>query len=101
MNDCASYNPDTLELIPGVTAYSAFHEWAHLEQHALRTRLWEWRQRARLSAFRHVANLAVECEAAFIALRDLRRCGILQASDFFEAAEGLLQYLLSCTIFYP
>lgn len=90
-----SYDPDTLE-IRWATPYAQAHEWAHVEQRVRRTLAWRWRDRwTGRPLLERVANLAVECEAAWLACREMRACGIWTEEDAQEARAGLLSYLLS------
>lgn len=96
----AQYNPWLIEVTPGDTAYSDFHEHAHLEQHATRT--WPWRMHERVAEWPvlgRMANLLVECEAAWMARREMRACRCWELADAEEAIGGLFCHLLTLTIF--
>jgi hypothetical protein len=87
-------------LVRGITAYQDFHEWAHAEQHFRNTLMWRLRAAwLPVPVLGRVATLAVECEAAWMARRAMRACGIWWQGDGREAAQGLGGYLLSLTIF--
>jgi hypothetical protein len=95
----AAYDPFSGALIAGVTPYQTFHEYAHLDQHTRRTIIWRVRETwLGIPVLGRVATLAVECEAAVIAWRDMRACGVWRAEDLRELANGLGSYLLALTI---
>jgi hypothetical protein len=96
----AQYNPSTLALCPGGSAYGDFHEWAHVGQHARRTLVWrafEWLRSVPMLG--RVSLLVLEIEAAWIAREEMRACGVWQAGDAREAWFGVLSYLRALTIY--
>jgi hypothetical protein len=95
----AQYNPHTLALCPGASAYAHFHEWAHVGQHARRTVLWRAFERLRfVPVLGRVSLLAIEIEAAWLAREEMRACGLWQAGDAREAWAGVRSYLRALTI---
>lgn len=79
---------------PGSSPYAVFHEFSHLAQHARGTLAWRayiyWRC---VPGAARLALLALETEAAAMALRELARCGLLRRRDGREALTGLLTYV--------
>lgn len=102
MKNSAQYDPTTLSIVRGITPYQDFHEWAHVGQHFRRTACWRARDRLfHVPVLCRLATLAVEIEAALIARREMRECGVWSDGDGTEAAQGILSYVLALTVLSP
>lgn len=100
MKKSPHYDPLTLRLELGGTAYEDAHEWAHVEQHARQTVAWRlWWVSLRIPVLCRLAVLMVEIEAAAKATREMVQCGIWEVRDGIEAIGCLFAYLRSLTIF--
>lgn len=85
------YHP-ILGIIYGQSVYDVAHEWAHVAQHAEGSLIWRIGRSLRtVPVLGRVAMLAIETEAAAMALWTLMRCKALRPCDLREAARGLLQ----------
>jgi hypothetical protein len=90
----SSYDPATLTLDPGPTAYTASHEYAHQAQNARQTPLWcLWTATNQVPVFGYWTRLLVEVEATAMALVELWRIGLLEPQDVREAGGYLWSYI--------
>lgn len=99
MKSSAHFDPWRLRLDRGRSVYEEFHEWAHVEQCVRQTWLWRsWARLWRWPVLGRVCQAAVEIEAALMARRDLRACGIWRREDARQAVAGIAAYLRALTI---
>ncbi len=87
------FDPWRLLFCAGESAYSQAHEWAHVRQCVCQSvpwRVWETSRRLPNVPFLgRFAVVAVEIEAAALALLELWQCGLLEREDFATALRGL------------
>ena len=83
----------------GGSVYSVFHEWAHVEQQSANGIVWRIFERLhRVPFIGHLALLACEVQAAWMARKRLMECGCWGSEDRREALMGLATYIRRCFI---
>lgn len=87
----AVYDPLRVEIV-AATPYEHAHEWAHVEQEARRTLIWRLWTAARKTPLWPFPCFLLELQAAIMARRAMRHCGIWEPDDRWEALGALLTY---------